>query len=452
MSYSTNMIVLKSHVGCAMKNQLNWDTLVSLFNEFCTTYEKAVEANHVLLDQLKMYKEIQPKVSVEKDSERIFKEENHNDVFADEVPDQDHLVDIKTEYIEESNEAVCKKDVAPEDFEEERMKSDHELDEEKFGIFESDKEENDAKESDLETNDEKVKCDTCGMLISKGNLSRHIKNVHQKIPRSNNKLYIKSTCDRCGKVFDCEDYMKKHQKYSCHSEKAYKCDKCDAVFKHNQGLTEHKRIKHDGLTKMFSCEHCGKTFDRKTCLTIHLKYVHEKVEKAFKCDQCTNQFISKSRLQRHVKTVHQGARDYMCSECGVALSSAHNLKNHIVAVHRKEKPHKCDFCDQAFGERPSLIKHKKSIHEKEKHECKKCGKQFSQKQTLNMHIKVVHEGFIPYKCDECEKGFNLKGLLRDHVLMVHKGINPYVCDYCDKVFTQAHMMRTHMKNNSCKRA
>ena len=224
-----------------------------------------------------------------------------------------------------------------------------------------DEENNELNESSLETNVEMVQCDTCGMQIRKGNLSRHIKNVHLKIPRNtqNNRLHIKSTCDRCGKVFDCEDYMKKHQKYSCHSDKAFKCDKCDATFKYSNSLADHKRIKHNGNTKIFSCEHCGKTFDRRTSLLVHIKYVHEKAEKAFKCDQCSSEFVISTQLKRHIRNVHEGIKDYMCSECGLSVVSAYSLKNHIAAVHRKERPFKCDICDKRFKLRETMKRHLK---------------------------------------------------------------------------------------------
>ena len=98
MSYTTNMIVLKSQVGSALKNQLQWDTLVLLFNEFCTTFEKAVEANHVLLDQLKTYREIQPITSSEKVEKSIVKEESYEDVYADSGQDENLMEEIKTEF------------------------------------------------------------------------------------------------------------------------------------------------------------------------------------------------------------------------------------------------------------------------------------------------------------------------------------------------------------------
>ena len=263
------------------------------------------------------------------------------------------------------------------------------MDEEKL-----DEENNEVKERDLENNanGEMVQCDTCGTQIRKGNLSRHIKNVHQKIPRNtqNNRLYIKSTCDRCGKVFDCEDYMKKHQKYSCHSEKAFKCDKCDVAFKYSSSLADHKRITHDGITKIFSCEHCGKTFDRRTSLAVHIKYVHEKAEKNFKCDQCTSEFTISTQLKRHIKTVHQGIRDYMCSECGLSVVSAYSLKNHIAAVHRKERPYKCDTCDQTFGDKSAWLRHKKAFHDNIRYECKFCIKHFPWMGSLRKHLKNVH--------------------------------------------------------------
>ena len=168
MSYTTSMIVLKSHVGSALKNQLQWDTLVSLFTEFCTTFEKAIEANHVLLDQLKIYREIESITSSENVEKSIVKEENYEDSYADDVLDENIMVDIKTEYVEETDDTFCHVDVVPEDSEDLQIRPEQASND----------------ENNLEPNAEKVKCDICGKLISKRNWSRHLKTIHQNVPRT----------------------------------------------------------------------------------------------------------------------------------------------------------------------------------------------------------------------------------------------------------------------------
>ena len=54
--YAEDVIVFKSNIDSAMKNRIPWNILVSLMNELCSTFEKSREVNHVLLDELKIYK------------------------------------------------------------------------------------------------------------------------------------------------------------------------------------------------------------------------------------------------------------------------------------------------------------------------------------------------------------------------------------------------------------
>ena len=56
VKYAEDVIVFKSNINSAMKNQIPWNILVSLMNELCSTFEKSKEVNHVLLDELKIYK------------------------------------------------------------------------------------------------------------------------------------------------------------------------------------------------------------------------------------------------------------------------------------------------------------------------------------------------------------------------------------------------------------
>ena len=56
MKYSMEVIMFKSHMKSAMNDELAWEALVSLMNDLCSTLDKSKAINHVLLDELKIYK------------------------------------------------------------------------------------------------------------------------------------------------------------------------------------------------------------------------------------------------------------------------------------------------------------------------------------------------------------------------------------------------------------
>ena len=56
MTCDSELVTFKSHVNSAMGNQIPWDMLVTLMKEVCSTFEKSLAVNDVLLDELKTFK------------------------------------------------------------------------------------------------------------------------------------------------------------------------------------------------------------------------------------------------------------------------------------------------------------------------------------------------------------------------------------------------------------
>ena len=56
MKYSENIIAFKSHIGSAMKDRITWDMLEMIMESLCSSLEKSKQVNHILLAELKTYK------------------------------------------------------------------------------------------------------------------------------------------------------------------------------------------------------------------------------------------------------------------------------------------------------------------------------------------------------------------------------------------------------------
>ena len=309
MKYSTEIITFKSYLDSAFKDAIPWTELAELMNNLCNTLEKSKEANILLLDELKLYKDLYP-----------YNEDSTD--FKDEE-DVDPLCKVKVELPEESNlEKNELNHETQESFEEYDLKQDEMFVDNSEYFSEDDNEEfeseNNKSKKKLKPSQPKtypkVKCSHCDKLISSKNLSQHIKEQH--------KTFEEFPCDKCEKVFKIKQLLQRHQK-RMHEETPTRlqCDQCDKTFKYGNSLRDHVKIEHEGIKDSFSCEECGKTFSRYMSLKLHIKGIHQK-ERNFKCDKCPSTFLLKQSLERHFRTVHEGAEDFVCPECGKAVTSA----------------------------------------------------------------------------------------------------------------------------------
>ena len=145
----------------------------------------------------------------------------------------------------------------------------------------------------------KVPCPSCSKLISKSNLSHHMKT------HFNGK---KLQCKKCSLSFNSAHEKQEHMKTKLHN--CCPCNTCGKVFRRPSLLNEHMRIhkeeneantdEENEKTKeenKYYCKFCLKKFGSVTSLQKHMTKKHPELGE--KCKQCSKIFFSKRGLTRH---------------------------------------------------------------------------------------------------------------------------------------------------------
>ena len=241
----------------------------------------------------------------------------------------------------------------------------------------------------IENQNGPVKCDYCYKIISKGNLKRHIEDVHEG--------QKKFECEHCKKTFSQKCNLKTHV-LKMHSGKKFKCQKCQKTFNQKQIFLNHMKIKHTNKTK---------------------------ITKQFKCDKCNKEYIYKTALENHIKTFHiQQNEQEIKGEIDEYDKSTN--ENHIEGAYKKiGNLVKIKF--QVENDNKNLSEHEIDEYDLSKIsnkcgpiKCEYCNKTVSSKGNLKRHIEDVHKGQKRYECELCSKSFSQKCNLKTHILKYHK--------------------------------
>ncbi|XP_076871216.1 BCL6A transcription repressor a isoform X2 [Brachyhypopomus gauderio] len=154
----------------------------------------------------------------------------------------------------------------------------------------------------------------------------------------------------------CEEEVLKRHTLQAHSDKPYKCDRCQAAFRYKGNLASHKTV-HTG-EKPYRCNICGAQFNRPANLKTHTR-IHSG-EKPYKCETCGARFVQVAHLRAHV-LIHTGEKPYPCEICGTRFRHLQTLKSHL-RIHTGEKPYHCEKCNLHFRHKSQLRLHLRQKH------------------------------------------------------------------------------------------
>ena len=459
MREAAEMIIFKSQIRSAMSNKIPWIILVSTMDDLCTSLEKAKSVNHILLSELKTYKNSQFNEIKENSTEYFLDEEikvNQELIVEDEDPlEQSETFDAEMNEEYSDIQEQLKEEL--EDFDEfdEQSSNEHEVKQELIvdGL--------DAKSIQLAINEEhsyfKKEIEVKEELV--------IESPENAQPSENiNLAYL----DDDEGNFD-SDNMEEEDYHEIDYNLEFKdpeykdprwkmsCNICGKKLKTKFSVQVHIRrfhhqnsvVEKDGLFRI-KCEKCDKLLSEHSIIK-HMKAVHEGI-RDHKCHKCDKTFRYPKSLRDHIKTVHDGIKDkFFCYLCGKYYTREERLRAHVKKTHKMDKFFKCQHCEDAFISNKELVKHMKSNHEYNKNfTCNQwghsefCGHSLSTQLTLESQVPKVKQKDNPWACESCSDTFASKEDLLEHRKVSHT-IMKYKCDQCEKQFLQMAALRKHVK-------
>jgi hypothetical protein len=198
-------------------------------------------------------------------------------------------------------------------------------------------------------------------------------------------------------------------------------DDCEAKFKSNGELKQHKMRVHNISVKKVYCdvEDCEEFFKTNGELKNHKIYVHNIGVTWYHCDveKCKHKSKSTYDLRKHKANIHDVGVTW--HHCDVDRCQAKFKNKGDLNVHKNEKHklsiawHYCTICDQKFKNSKILKTHEDISHGLnitwEHCSVEGCDSKFKTKSDLRRHMANVHDiGDHPCELCICNKNFQIE--------------------------------------------
>ena len=163
------------------------------------------------------------------------------------------------------------------------------------------------------------RCPTCdAKFSSKGDLTRHVKAIHDKIKDI--------CCELCDYKTTLNGNLKKHIEMVHLKIRNIQCNQCDFKCSNNGHLKRHIKALHDKIRDI-QCELCDYKCSDNNSLKIHTKALHDKIRN-IQCELCEYKCSTNSSLKMHIKQIHDKIKDIHCPTCAYTCSTKSHLKQH----------------------------------------------------------------------------------------------------------------------------
>ena len=475
-----NTKTIKNIIIMAFNNDISWEIVASLLNDFSSTLIKSKKVINVLLDYLKI---LNKKVN---DQSIVSENFDVNETLDDNPKNADDIVESKLQgkynpydsSMSCSNEKVNINDISDinederdleddileavrnmdanneftksdaDNFEIDCSGSDEKSDQNsgtQLEMIESDNAQNESMEQDAF--DKQNAEDSIAIEIQKDSKETFISQDRDDFIVNSDPLVTdvdmtekQFQCKTCAKCFRQKHSLKIHERIHT-GEKLYSCKDCSKSFIDNSRLSDHRRIHMDNMP--FQCKTCAKCFRKKQSWQRHQR-VHTG-EKPFQCKNCKEVFTHESNMKRHEK-IHLSEKPFKCENCPRSFVRMDHLTLHI-RIHNNDKPFPCRMCPKRLASASHLKIHE-NLHSGEKpYQCKICARCFAHSNSLKAHERT-HTGEKPYGCPTCDRHFADLGTMTRHKKLHRKG-RPYQCNNCNLFFEMDTFAEHVKKSDRC---
>lgn len=172
-------------------------------------------------------------------------------------------------------------------------------------------------------------------------------------------------CPACEKRFVNKSQRADHYKKIHENLRPFVCEFCAKSFKTKQILLDHL-LRHTPQVRV-KCEECGKFFQNEREMKRHQKRAHadQADNQVFQCTICGAQSKNSQALNSHINFNHKmDPQRYQCEVCPKGFKRRQTLVEHM-AGHTGEKLYVCSFCDHKFNSSANRYKHQKNRHPEE---------------------------------------------------------------------------------------